>query len=335
MARQLRVLFKGAIYHVMLRGVERRPLFRDNRDRERFVEQLADSVELFGVRLYLYCLMSNHVHLLVETPNANLSAFMQRLQTAYTVYFNHRHKRVGHLMQGRYRAQLVQGDEYLAKLSRYIHLNPVFVGREVKKPLKERVRLLRAYPWSSYRGYAGLVEPEDFVAYAPVLAGFERGSRGKTASAYRAFVEAALAKTDEEFLEVLRNSAWGIGDDRFRAKIKRAHGVAVKQSNRREDASFRRIGVRHTPAAVLGVVGKVFGLKPAMLRTRSYGQPARRAAMAAFWKYTALNQRDIATFFGIGTGSAVCRAVGRLARERAEDSALNQKCANIDRLLER
>ena len=128
MARKLRIEPAGAIYHFTVRGVERRAIFRDDADRERFVEQFADSVERFGVRLYLYCLMSNHVHLLVETPMANLGAFMQRLQTAYTVYFNRRHRRAGHLMQGRYGAQLVQGDVYLLNLSRYIHLNPVFVG---------------------------------------------------------------------------------------------------------------------------------------------------------------------------------------------------------------
>jgi len=126
MARKLRVQFEGAIYHVTIRGVERRTLFNDNNDCERFLECLGEAVEESGVRLYLFCLMTNHVHLLVETPQGNLSAFMHKLQTAYTVYYNLRHKRVGHLMQGRFGAKPVEGDTYLLVLSRYIHLNPVF-----------------------------------------------------------------------------------------------------------------------------------------------------------------------------------------------------------------
>ena len=110
--------FEGAIYHVTLRGVERRELFRDDGDRERFLDQLCKAVECDGVRVYLFCLMSNHVHLVVETPRANLSQFMHRLQTSYTVYFNLRHQRAGHLVQGRYGAVVVEGDEYLLKLSR-------------------------------------------------------------------------------------------------------------------------------------------------------------------------------------------------------------------------
>jgi REP element-mobilizing transposase RayT len=112
MARKLRVEDPGAIYHVTVRGVERRPLFVDDRDRERFVRRLGDAVAEYGVRLYLFCLMGNHVHLLIETPQANLSAFMHKVQTAYTVYFNLRHGRSGHLMQGRFGAEPVEGDEY-------------------------------------------------------------------------------------------------------------------------------------------------------------------------------------------------------------------------------
>src|SRR5215831_9751891 len=125
MARLLRVPFPGAIYHVTVRGNERRLLFKDEADRKRFLSQLMESSQLHSARLYLVCLMPNHFHLLVETPCGNLSTFMARQLTAYAVYFNRRHQRVGHLTQGRYGAQLVEGNEYLLKLSRYIHLNPV------------------------------------------------------------------------------------------------------------------------------------------------------------------------------------------------------------------
>ena len=113
MARLLQ--FPEAIYHVTVRGNEPRLIFRDDSDRLRFLERLAQSQELYSIRLYLACLMPNHLHLLLETPGGNLSSFMARLVTAYTVYYNLRHHRVGHLTQGRYRAQMVEGNEYLLK----------------------------------------------------------------------------------------------------------------------------------------------------------------------------------------------------------------------------
>jgi REP element-mobilizing transposase RayT len=168
MARKLRVQYEGAIYHVTMRGVERRAIFKDDEDRERFLKRLGEAVEEFGLRLYLFSLLQNHIHLLIETPQANLSAFMHKLQTAYTVYYNLRHRRAGHLMQGRFGAEPVQGDTHLLKLTRYIHLNPVFVGRMRKEPLEVRRDYLRQYPWSSYRGYAGLAQPYDFVDESPI-----------------------------------------------------------------------------------------------------------------------------------------------------------------------
>jgi REP element-mobilizing transposase RayT len=125
MARLLRVQFPGAIYHVSARGNERRLIFGDDRDRARFLAKLAESKELYSVRLFLVCLMPNHFHLLLGTPGGNLSQCLGRLMTAYSVYFNKGHHRAGHLTQGRFAAQLVEGNEYLLKLSRYIHLNPV------------------------------------------------------------------------------------------------------------------------------------------------------------------------------------------------------------------
>ena len=121
MARPLRISFPGAIYHVTGRMLgswrdDRDALFRDNRDRERFLERLGQSVEDHEGRLYLYCLMSNHYHLLLETPRGNVSRLMQSVTTGYTVYFNRRHQRHGHLFDGRFKSELVSGDEYLLKL---------------------------------------------------------------------------------------------------------------------------------------------------------------------------------------------------------------------------
>lgn len=156
MSRPIRVEFPGAVYHVMARGNELRPVFRDDRDREQFLDALAGTAEQQGWRLHAYCLMGNHYHALVGTPRGNLSRGMARLQTTYTTRFNARHRRRGHLFAGRYKAQLIEADEYARWLVEYIHLNPV-------RPLNKRHRLeptrqeeLRRYRWSSHADYAGL-----------------------------------------------------------------------------------------------------------------------------------------------------------------------------------
>jgi putative transposase len=142
MARPPRLQAPGTLHHVIARGNERREVFRDDADREDYLERIARYRERFGFRLYAYCLMPNHIHLAVEQGPTSLSAFMHALQSSYTQYFNRRHGRVGHLFQGRYKSFLVDCDRYFLALVRYIHENPVKAGI---------VPEARAYPWSSDR----------------------------------------------------------------------------------------------------------------------------------------------------------------------------------------
>lgn len=155
MPRPVRVEFAGAVYHVMARGNERREIFRDDKDRQRFLEAVGEAVERFGVVVHVYCLMPNHYHLVVETPRANLSQAMAWLQTTYTVRFNRRHRRSGHLFQGRYKAHVVDADAYAQELVRYIHLNPVRPRSKHIRIAAERIKELNRYRWSSHREYAG------------------------------------------------------------------------------------------------------------------------------------------------------------------------------------
>ena len=148
--------FEGAVYHVMARGNERRSIFRDDRDRKRFLETLVEMVEQYGVRVHAYCLMPNHYHLLVETPRGNLSQAVGWLQVTYTVRFNRRHRRSGHLFQGRFKAQVVDGNEYGQWLVEYVHLNPVRPRRKGEVIAAERAAELDRYEWSSHRDYAGM-----------------------------------------------------------------------------------------------------------------------------------------------------------------------------------
>src|ERR1051326_2964328 len=128
MARQTRIEYPGALYHVISRGIERRNLFRDQADHERYLGLIEKAVGRFGFRLYAYCMMSNHVHLAIETGKVPLSRIMRSINTAYAGYFNVRHRRSGYLFQGRYKAFLVDAEGYLLSLVRYIHQNPVTAG---------------------------------------------------------------------------------------------------------------------------------------------------------------------------------------------------------------
>jgi putative transposase len=146
MARQPRIEFPGALYHVISRGIERRDLFSDDADRTRYLSILEKSVDRFGFHLFSYCLMGNHVHLALEVGRIPISRIMKSINTTYAGYFNARHRRSGYLFQGRYKAFLVEKDEYFLSLVRYIHENPVQAGI-VGKPGDFR--------WSSHHQYLG------------------------------------------------------------------------------------------------------------------------------------------------------------------------------------
>src|SRR3990172_3795533 len=120
MARPLRLQYPGALYHITARGNERKPVFRSDEDRETFPEILANTIDRYRLIVHAYVLMNNHYHLLLETREANLSRALRDLNGIYTAYFNRRHRRVGHLFQGRYKAILVEKESYLFELSRYI-----------------------------------------------------------------------------------------------------------------------------------------------------------------------------------------------------------------------
>src|SRR5436190_7752054 len=162
MARPLRVEFEDAIYHLCARGNARQAIFHDERDRARFVELLSESAQRFQAEIFCFVLMGNHSHLVAQTRRPNLRRWMHWLLVSYSVYFNRRHRFSGHLFQGRYKSFLVQEGDYLLGLSRYVHLNPVRGVSLGRGTPSERRKRLRAFRWSSYRGYAGLSAPFPF-----------------------------------------------------------------------------------------------------------------------------------------------------------------------------
>ena len=183
MAYPPRVCFDGAIYHVVIRGNNRAPIFSDDRDRRRYLELLVRYKQRFKYLLHAYALMPNHVHLILEpAPGTTISRIMQCVSIAYTKFFNKRHERVGHVFQGRFRSRLIEQDLYLLAASRYVHLNPV------------RAKLVShpgAFPWSSYRAYQE--DPQDPIRLVDpllVLALVSRDSKLQRRE-YCQFVESA------------------------------------------------------------------------------------------------------------------------------------------------
>lgn len=188
MARPLRIQYPSAVYHITCRGNEKKEIYRDDIDRESFLDILKKSAETYSIKLYTYVLMENHFHLLLETPLGNLSEFMRQFNITYTGYHNRKHNRVGHLFQGRYKSILVDKDSYLSVVSRYIHLNPVRTKEMKLKGVKERIQFLREYRWSSLGGYIDRKRRQDIIDYSIVL-GEYGGDTDKGREAYRRRIE--------------------------------------------------------------------------------------------------------------------------------------------------
>lgn len=168
MARPLRIEFAGALYHVTSRGNARQPIFLDDSDRRRFLEQLGDVVVRHRWECHAYCLMTNHYHLLLGTLEPDLSRGMRRLNGSYAQWFNLRHERVGHVLQGRFTGIVVERESHLLELARYVVLNPVRAG-VCASP--------EQYPWSSLPATLGLAPMPPWLDPGPLLGQF--GSRSR------------------------------------------------------------------------------------------------------------------------------------------------------------
>ena len=330
MARMLRIEYPGAIYHVTCRLVGSwadgdRDLYRDDADRWRFLDALGSRVEGFGIVLHQYVLMQNHFHLVVGTPRGNCSAFMQSLLTAYTVYFNQRHGRHGHLFDGRYKAKLVEGDNYLLSLSRYVHLNPVRVGALRENPAEAR-RVLRTYYWSSYLQYVGQRKCLTFLSCRQTLAQMGGAVKDRPAR-YRKFVQAGITKDDEDFVEAMGLSRLGIGGVEFRDQLQALYTAAASGVNRREDVTLRRREMVLSADAVIKTLAGLLGCEPDAFKVRGKGTARRPFAAHFLTRYAGLSQRDVAQHLGVSTGAAVCLQLRRFEELTAADRKLRKLAA--------
>jgi REP element-mobilizing transposase RayT len=231
MARPLRLEYPGAVYHITARGNAREPIFLNDEDREAFLTVLASVVDRFNWLCHAYCLMEDHYHLLVETPDANLSRGMRQLNGVYTQGFNRRHNRVGHVLQGRFKSILVDKDNYLLEVARYVVLNPV------------RAKLVlhpRYWRWCSYTATSGERRVPKFLTVDFILSEFA-SRRKKAQLAYRQFVAEGRGQT---IWEQLRGGVL-LGSDAF---VKRMIAPLKGRAPLKEVPKAQRFLIRPTLA---------------------------------------------------------------------------------------
>ncbi len=309
MGRPLRIEYPGALYHITSRGSERKKIFKDKTDRITFLEILKDYHDRFGILLHGYVLMDNHYHLILETPKGNLIKVMHGINSRYTIYFNRRHKRSGHLFQGRYKAITVEKEAYLIPLSRYIHLNPVR-ARMVEEP--------EQYRWSSYRGYMGKGKEDKWVEYSWVLSRFGQ-QRKRAGQKYREYVEQGLiGKIKSPLKELLGQVV--LGGEEFREKIK---GYLEGKEISQEIVERKRFEKRALPGDIVKAVAEKFSMEEKDIKSRGRkGNIARLVAIYIIQRYTGINNEETGKIFGGIHYSAVSKASARLKEKMASDKKL-------------
>jgi REP element-mobilizing transposase RayT len=254
MARKPRIEYEGALYHVITRGNQRQRVFKDVEDHQCYLKILSDYKVRYEYALYAYVLMSNHVHLLIETGETPLSKILQGINQSYTMYFNRKYGTVGHLFQGRYKAILCDKDAYLLSLVKYIHLNPVRVGiaKEVGK-----------YPWSSHREYIEKAEGEKMgVVDTEQVLGMFSEEKGRAGRAYRLYMgEKKETMRREEVYATVDQRV--LGDERFVEKVKERSGRRELWGRRRHEYTLMEIGE---------AVERVYGTSLRQLREKGKGE---------------------------------------------------------------
>jgi putative transposase len=317
MARPLRLQYPGALYHITARGNERKAIYRSDSDRREFLAHLAHAIDRYRLILHAYVLMDNHYHLLLETREANLSLALRHLNGQYTMSFNRRHRRVGHLFQGRFKAIVVEKESYLLELSRYIHLNPIRARMKVR---------LGSYPWSSYLAYVGRRRAADWLTREQVLASFG-GSRPSAQEAYRKFVEEGIkgvveAPWGKVFAQV------GLGGPEFLRRLQRS----VQGAGNREVPSRRKLETRPSWPVIEKAVG---GAVPELngLRTGRRSNPQKAVLFYLGRERGGLSLKDLAVRFGVEE-STVSRAAGNVGRLRAEDARWDRVIRGVEKSIE-
>ena len=316
MPRKLRVEYEGARYHVMSRGDRREDIFLNDVDRQDFLKTLAEACEKTEWQVHAYCLMRNHYHLVLETPQANLVAGMAWLQSTYTIRLNHRHKLFGHVFSGRYKAQLIDDgtNGYLRTACDYVHLNPVRA-----RLLREEERLL-AYPWSSFIWYAAAPAHRPKWMRVDRLLG-EHGLGEDTAAARREFEKRLeslrLEHFKEEALKELRRG-WCLGGEPFRKQMLEQMEERLGEHHSGE---LRHQTAEAKAKRILAEEVRRLGWKDGELTRRSKGDPGKLELAARLRRETTLSLKNIAALVHLGTSKSANTRLHRWMKEHPTRTA--------------
>lgn len=313
MTRPLRIQYTDAVYHVTCRGNEKQNIYRDDSDRSRFVQLLNQSLNIYTVKLHSYVLMNNHFHLLIETPLANLSEFMRHFNIGYIGYFNRRHKRVGHLYQGRFKAIIVDKDTYLSVLSRYIHLNPVRIKVLEKNMPKEKYRRLVLYPWSSLAGYLNKRKKLHFVEYKLVLADYG-GDTDKARRSYRKALVKEMTQGKDIHDQIIGQTV--LGGEEFIGWLKETF---LSEAKDREAPAHRAIRRHRSQEEIVNVVVRKTG--KTLDEIKKEKGPLRQILMELLHNQGGMTNPEIGRVFGVDY-SSVSQERKRLRQRLEKDRKL-------------
>jgi REP element-mobilizing transposase RayT len=324
MARPLRIQYPGAYYHVMNRGNRRENIVLNDTDRQRFVDALIDSCETFGVKLIVYVLMNNHFHLLVQTPQANLSEFMRQFTVACTVRFNRRHGRSGHVFQGRFKSLLVEEDEYLLPLSRYIHLNPIRHRKFNDADTQIRSDYLKNYSWSTYPGYCFLRKRDKDINYGWLLNTYFTADSVQGRRRYRAYVHQGIEEeVANPFEEVIYQSI--LGTQNFVDWVKNM----LPRQQEREVPSLGKLQHDTPVDRIIEEVARAGQVQTEdLLDRKTRLKELRQMAMELSYRYSNLKQAEIGVIFGVDY-STVSQNRARLKAKLKSNGKLNKRFKQI------
>lgn len=316
MARQLRIEFEGAFYHITSRGNLREKVFFEDKDKEKFLEVLERTKERYGYLIHAYTLMDNHYHLLIETPKANISRIMQNINTSYTVYINKKYRRSGHLFQGRFKAIIVDKDEYLITLSRYIHLNPVR-AKIVQRP--------EDYKWTSYKAFIGnganaLVDTPDTLSY------FSKEKK-KAKKAYRRFVEREIREEENPFKEV--EAGMLLGGKKLKAKIQK---LLDKIKTDEELPQIKRFKEKVPIDKIIEVCCKHYGIYQEELFKRGKGKYERQMAIYLSKILSGKKNIEVGNYFGI-KGPAISGIMKAVEERLKQDQNIKKEAEYLKGML--
>lgn len=290
------------------------------------MEILKESMDIFQVVLYAYVLMDNHFHLVLQTGRANLSEFMRRFNICYTGWFNYRHKTCGHLYQGRCKALLVDADNYLLTISRYVHLNPIRVRQISECDFQKKWQYLLEYRWSSLSGYLHISREVAFIDYNMILEMI--GGR----HAYKKFLFDGIKSVENIYKDVQYQTI--LGDSNFVTLVKEKY---LSKGSPREQPLYRALLTRVIePEVVIVCCAEVFGVKSAELRSRAGNGIMRGIVAEMLYRYSGITQRAIGELLGGIEYTAIsmlrCRLQKKINKPEISvlyakvESRLNQLC---------